>query len=558
MVRKRLYIIDGAGFYFRAFYAIRGRFNAPDGMPTNAIYGFARMCEKIVREEKPDALIIALDSKEKTFRHEMYPEYKSHRPEMPEELSVQLPYIEKLIKAYNIPVLKEPGLEADDLIGCAARLAEKKGYEVVIVSGDKDLMQIIGDGITMLDPLKEKRIGVDEVREKFGVEPARVADVLGLWGDSSDNIPGVPGVGEVTAKKLIAQFGTVENLIKNVGDIKKPKLQKTVIENADKARLSRDLATIKTDLDVKMDPDSWLTQNPDQKELAALFTRLNFKTFLKELAPAKTEVKRSYKTVLTENDLSGLLAKLKAADGFALDTETTSTEPMRARLVGLSFSTKNGEGFYIPLAHDYDGAPKQLDKGGVLEKLKPILENPKIEKYGQNIKYDYIVLAREGIETDPLTFDTMLASYLLSPEERRHNLGHLSQKYLGHEMIEYQDVAGKGAKQVTFNLVEIERAAVYSAEDADITYNLTGILKKEIQKNDLENLFNNIEMPLIKILARMEQKGIAIDAGLLAGYSKELDKKIRKVEKQIYAEAGEEFNIASPKQLGAIDRKSVV
>ncbi|MFQ5432120.1 MAG: DNA polymerase I [Nitrospinota bacterium] len=552
MKRKRLYIIDGAGFYFRAFYAIRGRFNAPDGTPTNAIYGFARMCEKIVRDEKPDALLIALDSKEKTFRHEMFPEYKSHRPAMPEELAVQLPYIEKLITAYNIPVLKEPGLEADDLIGCAARLAEKKGYEVVIVSGDKDLMQLIGDGITMFDPLKDKRIGVEEVKEKFGVEPARVMDVLGLWGDASDNIPGVPGVGEVTAKKLVAQFGDIENLIENADDIKKPKLQKAVIENADKARLSRDLATIKTDLDLKIDPDSWMVQNPDQKELAALFTQLNFKTFLKELAPAKTEVKRSYKTVLTESDLNGLLSKLKAANGFALDTETTSTEPMRAKLAGLSFSTKNGDGCYIPLGHDYVGAPKQLDKNSVLKKLKPILENPQIEKYGQNIKYDYIVLAREGIETDPLTFDTMLASYLLSPEERRHNLGHLSEKYLGHEMIEYKDVAGKGAKQVSFNQVEIEPAAEYSAEDADITFRLSGILNKEIQKNGLDDLFNKLEMPLIKILARMEQNGIAIDAKLLSGYSKELDKKLKIIEKQIYIEAGEEFNIASTKQLGTI------
>ena len=552
MERKRLYIIDGAGFYFRAFYAIRGRFNAPDGMPTNAIYGFARMCEKIVREEKPDALLIALDSKGKTFRHEMYSEYKAHRPKMPEELSVQLPFIEKFIKAYNIPVLKESGLEADDLIGCAAQLAEKKGYEVVIVSGDKDMMQLINGTITMFDPLKEKRIGVDEVKQKFGVEPAQVADVLGLWGDASDNIPGVPGVGEVTAKKLIAQFGTVENLIKNAGDIKKPKLQKSIMENADKARLSRDLATIKTDIDLKVDPDSWLIQSPDQKELAALFTQLNFKTFLKESAPAKTETKKSYKTILTEKDLDSLLSKLKASSGFALDTETTSTEPMRAKLVGLSFSTKTGEGCYIPLMHDYDNAPKQLDKSSVLKKLKPILENQKIEKYGQNIKYDFIVLEREGVKIAPLSFDTMLASYLLTPEERRHNLGHLSEKYLGHTMIEFKDVAGKGAKQVTFNLVGIEPAAEYAAEDADITYRLTSILKNKMNESGLNDLLYNLEMPLIKILARMEQTGIAIDAKLLEAYSKELDKKLKKIEKQIYTEAGEEFNIASPKQLGTI------
>ena len=552
MKRKRLFLIDGAGFYYRAFYAIRGRFSAVDGTPTNAIYGFVRMVDKIVRDEKPDGLAIAMDSKEKTFRHEMYAEYKSHRPAMPEDLSVQLPYIERFIEAYNIAVLKKPGFEADDLIGCAARRAAEMGYDVVIVTGDKDLMQLVGDHIVMFDPLKEKWIGVEEVKEKFSVEPGRVIEILGLMGDSSDNIPGVPGVGEKTAHKLIEQYHDIENLLRHTGEIKKPKLRQSLIDYANQARLSRELATIKTDIEMKIEPDSWLVKKPNTTELTELFQKLNFKSMLKESEPKPEEVKKDYKTVLTEKELDKLVAKLKNSKGFALDTETTSKEPMRAELVGLSFSTKKGEGFYVPVGHDYLGAPRQLKKDLVLQKLKPALEDGAIEKYGQNIKYDYIVLAKEGIEVRPVSFDTMLASYLLTPDERRHNLGHLAQKYLGHTMIEYSDVAGKGAKQVTFNLVDLKSGAQYSAEDAEITFTLTEILKKEIEENSLHDLFYEMEMPLVTILARMEQNGITIDAKLLASYSGELEKKLKKLEKKIFEAAGEEFNISSPKQLGEI------
>jgi DNA polymerase-1 len=375
---------------------------------------------------------------------------------------------------------------------------------------------------------------------------------MGLMGDSSDNIPGVPGIGEKTAQKLIAKYDDIENLLKHAGDIEKPKLRQSLVDYAQQARLSRDLATIKTDLDMEMEPDSWLVRPPDQKQLAELFTRLNFKSFLKEAEQTPEKAKKSYKTILTEKELDSLVSRLTSSGGFALDTETTSTEPMRARLVGLSFSAKNGEGFYIPVGHDYEGAPRQLDKDKVLKKLKAVLENGKIEKYGQNIKYDYIVLARNGIEVKPISFDTMLASYLLAPEERRHNLGYLAEKYLGRRMIEYADVAGKGAKQVTFNRVGIADAAEYSAEDADMTFRLTGILKNEIEKNGMHELYYDLEMPLIKILANMEQAGIALDTKLMAVYAVELVKKLKKIEKKIFEAAGEEFNIASSQQLGGI------
>ncbi|GMT41699.1 MAG: DNA polymerase [bacterium] len=551
MKRKRLYIIDGAGFYYRAYYGIRQNLTARDGTPTNAVYGFARMFVKIINEEKPDGLVIALDSREKTFRHEMYEDYKANRQAMPENLAVQLPLIERLIAAYNIAVLKKPGLEADDLIGAAALQAAGKGYDVTIVTGDKDLMQLVNDRITLYDSLKDKRIGIEQVKEKFGVEPGRVVEIMGLMGDSSDNIPGVPGVGEKTARKLIEKYGNIENLLERAEEIERPKLRQALVDNKDKARLSRELARIKTGISLDVDPDSWGLSEPEEKKLTELFAELDFKSFT-GITIKRPEIRASYKTVMTEKELDGLVSILKNSSGFAVDTETTSKEPMRAELVGLSFSTKDGEGFYIPVAHDYSGKPKQLNKRKALEKLKPVLENVKIEKYGQNIKYDYIVLKKEGVDMQPLSFDTMLASYLLAPEERRHNLGHLSEKYIGHGMIEYADVAGKGAKQLTFNLVEISKAAEYSAEDADMTMRLTQILRKEIKEKGLENLYYSIELPLVKVLASMEQNGVAVNPEFLKKYSRRLDEELKKIEAQIYDTAGEEFNIASPKQLGRI------
>ncbi len=553
MKPKRLFLIDGAGYYYRAFYGIRQRLTAPDGTPTNAVFGVANMFSRIIKDEKPDLLAIALDSPEKNFRHAIYPQYKEHRQRMPEELSVQIPLIERLIRGFNLHILKKSGMEADDLIGAAALKGAKLGYDVTIVSGDKDLMQLVGRGIRMFDPLKDAWYDEAGVKEKMGVPPERITDLLGLMGDASDNIPGVPGVGEKTARALLDRYSTLENVLDSAKEIEKPKLRQSLIENAELARLSQKLATISAETARDMNPASWVVEPPDSTELARLYKELGFKTLLDETAVvAKKGAKREVNVVLSAKDLEHLVARLRTSGGFAVDTETTSVEPMRASLVGLSLSLKEGEAFYVPLAHDYDGAPDQIPKKVALDLLRPALEDEKVEKYGQNMKYDIIVLANEGVGIKPASFDTMIASYVTSAEERRHNLSHLAEKFLGRTMKEYSDVAGKGAKEVPFNKVGIPEAADYSCDDAETTLALTAVLRGEIKSLGVEELFYRLEMPLVGVLARMERNGILLDAKRLKNYSAKLEKQLAAMEGEVYAAAGEEFNISSPKQLSAV------
>ncbi len=551
MKKKRFFIIDGAGFYYRAFYGIRANLRTADGIPTNAVYGFAKMFLKIVREEKPDYFAIALDSKEKTFRHEMYPQYKANRQKMPEDLRVQIPIIEKMIDTFHIPAFKRAGYEADDLIGTAAVRGVEAGLDVTVVSGDKDLMQLVGEGIAMLDPMKEKKYEEKDVKEKFGVEPARVVDMLGLMGDASDNIPGVPGVGEKTARKLLEEYGDIDNLLRNADRVKKPKLRESLIKYADQARLSRELATIKTDVELETDFEKLKLSEPDREKANRLFLELGFKSLIGE-SESEEQERGNYTAVLDEAGFAALMERLSKASAIAVDTETTSVEPMRARLVGISLSLESGEGFYIPLSHDYEGAPAQLEKKKVIQALKPVLENGKIKKYGHNLKYDLLVLRKEGIRINPVSFDTMIASYLLYADERRHNLTALAKRELGYSMIGYSDVAGKGAKEIPFGMVPVEQATDYAAEDADISLRLTELLEKKIVDNGFDKLYYRLELPVVEILAEMEQNGIAIDANKLERYSHELEEQLSRLEKEIYAAAGEEFNIGSPKQLAEI------
>jgi len=553
MKPKRLYIIDAAGYYYRAFYGVRQNLSAPDGTPTNAVFGVAKMFSRIIKDEKPDLLAIALDSPEKSFRHAIYPQYKENRQKMPEDLSVQIPYIERLIKAFNQHMLKKPGFEADDLIGCAAVTAARAGYDVTIVSGDKDLMQLVGKNIKMFDPLKDQWYDETGVKEKMGVAPNQVVDLLALMGDASDNIPGVPGVGEKTARLLLEQYGTLENVLAKAGEITKPKLKQSLLENAELARLCHKLAVIDVNAEPNFKPESWTVVKPDHVALGNLYRELGFKTLLEEAGISeKKEVRHDYKTILSVKELEELANQMKNAKGFAVDTETTSVEPMRASLVGISISIKTGEAFYIPLAHDYDGAHDQIPKKKALEILRPALEDEKIEKYGQNMKYDMIVLANEGIRLSPVSFDTMIASYVVATEERRHNLSYLCEKYLGRRMTEYSEVAGKGAKEVPFNKVGIAEATAYSGDDAETTLELTDILRDEIKKLEMEELYYKLELPLVGVLAKMEQNGILLDTKRLEKYSVVLEKQLRDMEHGIYSAAGEEFNIASPKQLSVI------
>ena len=554
MTRKPLLcIIDGAGYYFRAYYAIRQQLANSRGTPTNAVYGFSMMLRKIIADIRPDMVLMALDSREKTFRHELYSEYKATRPAMPEDLAAQLPYIDRLIDAYNVAAIRLPGWEADDIIGAVARRAHNEGYEVIIVTSDKDLMQLVRPGIGIFDSMKGMKIGPEQVMEKFGVPPEKVADVLGLMGDSSDNIPGAPGVGEKTATALVAEHGDVEAVIAAAqGMTTRKKLKQSLIENADLIRLSKKLATVDLDAPVEIDYEKWRTKGPDEKKLKELYTELEFKTLLQDMpATAGKQAPRSYRIVDSPQALAELVAELESSSGFAVDTETTSQNPMSARLVGMSFCCHDGKGWYVPLRHTGDGADRQLPMDQALPPLARLLADGSKPKVGQNIKYDIIVLASEGVEVNPVSFDTMVASYLLDPSGR-HGLSRLADIHLGEKMIEYKDVCGSGAGQITFDKVPLDKAAEYAAEDADMTWRLSGLLGPKVRSEGLRDLMERVELPLIKTLAAMERNGVLVDSQALEKLAESLASRMDELERAIHEAAGEEFNINSPKQLGVI------
>ena len=516
------------------------------------------MLQKVIKDEKPDYLCVAFDSKEKTFRHDIYAEYKANREAPPEDLGKQFPYFEPLVDAFNISSIRIPGFEADDIIGSLALKASKSGYRVVIVSGDKDMMQLVSQEIKMLDTMKNKWIGVKEVEEKFGVPPEKVIEVMGLMGDSSDHIPGVKGVGPKTATELIQKYGSIEELYRRIDEIEKKKLKEKLVQDEELALLSRKLVTIDTAMNLDCTLEGLKVRPVKKEELRKLFTEFEFSSMLEGLGNGSEKTgesaeshEKNYETVLTKAAFNNWLKKLKKNKIFALDLETTSIRPVKARAVGISFSCCSGEACYIPLAHNYLGVPDQLGMDWVFEKLKPILENPNIKKVGQNIKYDYIVLKNEGINLEGIVFDTMLASYLLNPSSRGHNMNALALEYLGLATIQYKDVVGTASKEIGFDEVEIEHAAEYAAEDADITWRLyeklTGILKGD----DL-NIFEKMELPLLQVLGDMELKGVALDKPHLQKLSQKIHLLLGEKEKKIYELAGEEFNINSPKQLSVI------
>ena len=472
---------------------------------------------------------------------------------MPDELAVQVPYIHRLVEALDIPKLSLTGYEADDILGTLARRFEAEGYDVVLVTGDKDLCQLVTDQVTILDTMKDQRIGVAEVRERFGVGPEGVIDVLGLMGDSSDNIPGVPGVGEKTAKELMAQFGSIEALLARLDEVKRPKLRENLRQHAETARQSRLLATIDLQTPIAVTLQELTVGAPRLEELRALYEELEFRVDLQALGNAPGVTLRQWKSTIAASpvleDLEAEIAALRQAGGFAIDTETTSQDPMRAELVGLSLAHQPHEAVYIPLRHSYLGVPSQLDATLVLERLRPFLEDAAIPKYGQNIKYDYIVLHRQGITMRGLDFDTMVAGYLLNPSRRMNNLDALAREYLNYTPISYEEVAGKGARQVTFDQVDIARATTYSAEDADVALLLTQTLRPRLAEYQLEHLFHDVEMPLVEVLAALEMRGVMVDAAYLRQMSQHLQVQMDALLQEIYTQAGEEFNINSPPQL---------
>src|SRR5215471_14858522 len=551
--RPVVYLVDGSSYVYRAFFAIRQQLSTSSGLPTKAVFGFKNMLQKLIRDEKPQYLGVAFDERGPTFRHDMAPTYKAHRPSMPDELAMQLPYIHRLVEALDIPKLSLAGYEADDILGTLARRFEAEGYNVVLVTGDKDLCQLVTDHVTILDTMKDQRIGVAEVRERFGVGPEGVIDVLGLMGDSSDNIPGVPGVGEKTAKELMAQFGSIEALLARLDEVKRPKLRELLRQHAEAARQSRLLATIDLQTPIDVTLQALAMGEPRLEELRALYEELEFRVDLQTLgrAPAAdaTSVAKDYRSITTLEDLEAEIALLRQAGGFAIDTETTNQDPMRAELVGISLAHRPHEGVYIPLRHAYLGIPLQLDPTLVLERLRPLLEDAAIPKYGQNIKYDYIVLQRQGITMRGLAFDTMVAGYLLNPSRRMNNLDALAQEYLNYTTISYEDVAGKGARQVTFDQVDVARATTYSAEDADVALLLTQVLQPRLAEYHLERLFHEVEMPLVEVLAALEMRGVMVDAAYLRQMSQHLQVQMDTLLQEIFTQVGEEFNIYSPPQL---------
>ena len=553
--RKTLYLIDGSSYIFRAFFGVRQQLSTSNGFPTNALYGFINMLQKVIRDEKPDYLVVAFDSPDKTFRHKIYPNYKANRDAPPEELSRQFPYFEPLVKAYGLSSIRRPGFEADDIIGTLAKKGQQKGLDIVIVSGDKDMMQLISPHIYMLDTMKNKKFMDKEVVEKFGVQADKVVEVMGLMGDSSDHIPGVKGVGPKTAAELIRKFGSIESLYKRIDEVEKKNLKEKLERDKENAFMSRELVSIDTEMDLEFNSDLMILGKIDSVKLKKMFEEFEFVSFLEGMQDGTAnslEVDRSeYKTILTEKSFNDLIESLAKKKSFAFDVETTSKRPVWARLVGISFSFNDGNAFYLPLAHRYLGAPEQLEFEVVREKLKQVFEDKSIKKCGHNIKYDLIVMSNEGIALDGVDFDTMIASYLLNPSSRGHGLDALTMEYFGHKNLTYKEMTGTGSKEIGFDEVEVGRATEYAAEDSDMTWRLKGKLQPQLKDSTLK-LYKEIELPLLEVLAEIELNGVYIDRKHLTELSSKIDKKLLRLEKDIYVLADEQFNINSPKQLSVI------
>jgi DNA polymerase-1 len=548
--KTSLYLIDGNSYIYRAFYAIRA-LSTSSGLPTNAVFGFVNMLLKVIKDESPDLLAIVFDPKGPTRRHVEYKEYKAHRPPMPKDLIPQIPFIHKMVEAFRIPVFMIEGQEADDVIATLARKAETEGIDVTIVTGDKDILQLVGPHIKVYDTLKNKVYEPKDVEERYGVPPDRMVEIMGLMGDAADNIPGIPGIGEKTAQVLIKQYGTIDNLLARRHEITKPKLKQSLIEFADLARLSRDLAILHDDLPVEIKHDDLRRKEPDSSALLKLLKELEFTTLLKYVTQ-EPETSAHYESILNEQALLDMVRVLSSSNEFCFDTETSSLDPMQAGLVGISFAVQPHHAYYIPISHDYPGAPKQLPLDQSLALIKPMLENPSIQKVGQNIKYDVLVLGQYGIHVKGISFDTMIASYLLNPGKSSHGLDAIALEFLNHKTITYAEVTGTGKKQIGFSAVEVQTATRYSGEDADIALRLKHVLAPLLKEQNLEDLFVNLEMPLMEVLAEMERIGVKIDAALLKSISKKLGTDITAIERSIYELAGEEFNINSPKQLSEI------
>ena len=574
-------LVDGSSYLYRAFHALPPLTNSK-GLPTGAVKGVINMMRRLQKDYPSSTLVVVFDAKGKTFRDDMYSEYKANRPPMPDELRVQIEPIHQIIDAMGLPMLIIDGVEADDVIGTLAMEASKLNLPVVVSTGDKDIAQLVDEHITLVNTMTDATLDRDGVCEKFGIAPDLIIDYLALLGDKSDNIPGVPGVGEKTALALLQGIGGLDSIYDRLDEVAELSFRgaKTtsakLVENKELAYLSYELATIKTDVKLPLGVTELQNASPDQNQLLTLFTEMEFKTWVTDLSSTgvtehaiedidssqlfepkaiseKICIQKDYQIIITEDQLDIWLEKLTGADLLAVDTETTSLDYMEAELVGISFAIAAGQAAYIPFGHDYLGAPKQLAKDLVMKRLKPILENPNLKKVGQNLKYDMSVLAQHGIFLAGIEFDTMLESYVVDSVATRHDMDSLAEKYLDEITTKFTDIAGKGVGQLTFNQVALEHAAPYAAEDADITLRLHEVLWPQLEEQEtLTCVLKDIEMPLLPILSKIERTGALIDDTLLFQQSSELTQRINELEVNAWELAGQQFNLASPKQIGEI------
>ncbi len=579
---KPVVLVDGSSYLFRAFHAIPLLTNSK-GVHTNAVKGVISMIRKLQKDFADSQLVVIFDAKGKTFRSDIYADYKAHRPPMPEELREQIEPIHNIIRAMGLPLLIIEGVEADDVIGTLAAQAVEHNQQVVVSTGDKDMAQLVNSHVTLINTMTDTTMDEAGVLEKFGVKPQHIIDYLALMGDKVDNIPGVPKVGEKTAVGLVAGLGSLEDIYANLDKVKDLEFRgaKTMAarleEHKDQAFLSKELATIKCDVELEFALPELKSSAADNDALLQYFRDMEFKAWIAELSsdapafeltasagpaddssapvdlPAAFEGEAEYDIVFSQSALDAWLEKLKAAELFAFDTETTSLNYKEARIVGLSFAVEAGKAAYVPLAHDYEGAPEQLDRDAVLAQIKPLLESDAHKKVGQHMKYDMHVLANHGIHMQGVQFDTMLESYVLDSVATRHDMDSLSLKYLGHKTVSFEEIAGKGAKQLTFNKIDIAKAGPYAAEDADITLRLHQRLWPELEAvPSLKAVFEEIEMPVMPVLFAMEENGALIDADRLLEQSAQIEQRLQQLEQDAHNAAGQVFNLGSPKQLGEI------
>jgi len=551
MAEKTIFLIDGNALLYRSFYAIKHLSNSK-GFPTNAIYGFITAMRKLVDLFHPEYLGIVFDTKGPTIRHLAFKEYKAHRKPMPDDLVIQVPVLRKILKALNIPILERQKYEADDVLGSLSRIVPAHNIHTTIVSTDKDLLQLVDKNTSVYNSSNKRLLNEAAVQEIFGVPPSKIIDVLALWGDASDNIPGVPGIGEKTSKVLIKQFGSLDELLDNLDQIEKINLREKIRKNLDQLHLSRELVTIEKNLNIPFDPDDFTHSKPDYKALIPLLQEMEFSSLLSEYLTKSDQEHRDYTIIWEESPLKDLVDKIEKAKCLALDTETDSPFPTRARLVGISFAVEKNKAYYLPLGHDYLGVPAQMSKTRAFVLLAGILSNPKIKKIGQNIKYDAIVLKREGLPVEGIDLDTMVLSYLLEPNWGKHNLNRLALSYLQVKTVPYQEIAGKGKETKTLNAVDIQRVAPYACQDADLALKLSASLWPKVQDQKMEALYRQIELPLIPVLCDMEMRGIRLDSQALKTLSIELHEDLERLKRKIYSASGEEFNLNSPQQLAYI------